>query len=180
MLKKYYLGGFFWAPIPVKRYQNTSGFAGANKSLFQICLTQSSIDLIYSKSHQISRVGLNKVRKKQPNRNKNCPEKYLNRLKLILNRTKLLGFIKSLCRHIIPLNSWTDVCLKFTQFYLCYRNYLLRKIFSTKSNDLEWCVKSTYKSNNKYNKNVKAMSQIAATKKFQKSTRKRCGKPVWP
>ena len=27
MLKKYYLGGFFWAPIPVKRYQNTSGFA---------------------------------------------------------------------------------------------------------------------------------------------------------
>ena len=28
MLKKYYLGGFFWAPIPVKRYQNTSGFAG--------------------------------------------------------------------------------------------------------------------------------------------------------
>ena len=28
MLKKYYLGGFFWAPIPVKQYQNTSGFAG--------------------------------------------------------------------------------------------------------------------------------------------------------
>ena len=28
MLKKYYLGGFFWAPIPHKRYQNTSGFAG--------------------------------------------------------------------------------------------------------------------------------------------------------
>ena len=27
MLKKYYLGGFFWAPIPLKRYQNTSGFA---------------------------------------------------------------------------------------------------------------------------------------------------------
>ena len=27
MLKKYYLGGFFWAPIPHKRYQNTSGFA---------------------------------------------------------------------------------------------------------------------------------------------------------
>ena len=25
MLKKYYLGGFFWAPIPHKRYQNTSG-----------------------------------------------------------------------------------------------------------------------------------------------------------
>ena len=30
MLKKYYLGGFFLAPIPVKRYQNTSGFAGAD------------------------------------------------------------------------------------------------------------------------------------------------------
>ena len=28
MLKKYYLGGFFWAPIPHKRYQNTYGFAG--------------------------------------------------------------------------------------------------------------------------------------------------------
>ena len=28
MFKKYYLGGFFWAPIPHKRYQNTSGFAG--------------------------------------------------------------------------------------------------------------------------------------------------------
>ena len=28
MLKKY-LGGFFWAPIPHKRYQNSSGFAGA-------------------------------------------------------------------------------------------------------------------------------------------------------
>ena len=28
MLKKYYLGGFFWAPIPVKWYQNNSGFAG--------------------------------------------------------------------------------------------------------------------------------------------------------
>ena len=28
MLKKYYLGGFFWAPIPFKRYQNTSGFTG--------------------------------------------------------------------------------------------------------------------------------------------------------
>ena len=28
-LKKYYLGGFFWAPIPHKRYQNTSGFANA-------------------------------------------------------------------------------------------------------------------------------------------------------
>ena len=94
MLKKYYLGGFFWAPIPVKRYQNTSGFAGANKSLFQICLTQSSIDLIYSKSHQISRVGLNKVRKKQPNRNKNCPEKYLNRWNYILNRIQTIRFHK--------------------------------------------------------------------------------------
>ena len=30
MLKKYYLGRFFWAPIPVKRYQNLSGFAGVN------------------------------------------------------------------------------------------------------------------------------------------------------
>ena len=27
MLKKYYLGRFFWVPIPVKRYQHTSGFA---------------------------------------------------------------------------------------------------------------------------------------------------------
>ena len=31
MLKKYYLGGFFWAPIPHKRYQNTSGFAAAQE-----------------------------------------------------------------------------------------------------------------------------------------------------
>ena len=30
MLKKYYLGRFFLAPIPVKRYQNTSGFAAAD------------------------------------------------------------------------------------------------------------------------------------------------------
>ena len=28
MLKKYYLGRFFWAPILVKWYQNTSGFGG--------------------------------------------------------------------------------------------------------------------------------------------------------
>ena len=28
MLQKYYLGGFFRASIPNKRYQNTSGFAG--------------------------------------------------------------------------------------------------------------------------------------------------------
>ena len=28
MLKKYYLGGFFWTPIPHKWYQNMSGFAG--------------------------------------------------------------------------------------------------------------------------------------------------------
>ena len=27
MLKKYYLGGFFWAPKPSKRYQNMSGLA---------------------------------------------------------------------------------------------------------------------------------------------------------
>ena len=26
MLKKYYLGGFFWVPIPIKQYQNMSGF----------------------------------------------------------------------------------------------------------------------------------------------------------
>ena len=26
MLKKYYLGEFFWAPIQVKWYQNTTGF----------------------------------------------------------------------------------------------------------------------------------------------------------
>ena len=26
MLKKYYLGGFFWAPILLKWYQNMSGF----------------------------------------------------------------------------------------------------------------------------------------------------------
>ena len=30
MLKKYYLGRFFWAPIPHKRYQNTSEFAAAD------------------------------------------------------------------------------------------------------------------------------------------------------
>ena len=29
MLKKYYLGGFFWAPILVKQYQNTSEFVSA-------------------------------------------------------------------------------------------------------------------------------------------------------
>ena len=29
MLKKYYLSRFFWVPILHKRYQNTSGFAGA-------------------------------------------------------------------------------------------------------------------------------------------------------
>ena len=28
MLKKCYLGTFFWAPIPHKPYQNMSGFAG--------------------------------------------------------------------------------------------------------------------------------------------------------
>ena len=28
MLKKYYLGGFLWAPILHKQYQNMSGFAG--------------------------------------------------------------------------------------------------------------------------------------------------------
>ena len=26
MLKKYYVGEFFWAPIPHKQYQHTSGF----------------------------------------------------------------------------------------------------------------------------------------------------------
>ena len=30
MSKKYYLGEFFWVPIPVKRYQNMSGFASGN------------------------------------------------------------------------------------------------------------------------------------------------------
>ena len=30
MLKRYYLGGFFWVPIPLKQYQNRSGFAVAN------------------------------------------------------------------------------------------------------------------------------------------------------
>ena len=33
MLKKYYLVGFFLVPIPVKQYQNMSGFAGARSSL---------------------------------------------------------------------------------------------------------------------------------------------------
>ena len=33
MLKKYYLGGFFWAPIPVKQYQNTSGFAASESDM---------------------------------------------------------------------------------------------------------------------------------------------------
>ena len=28
MLKTYYLGRFFWVPIPIKQYQNMSGFAG--------------------------------------------------------------------------------------------------------------------------------------------------------
>ena len=28
MLKKYYLGGFFWAPTLHKQYQNISGFTG--------------------------------------------------------------------------------------------------------------------------------------------------------
>ena len=32
MLKKYYLGGFFWALILVKRYQNMSGLASADCS----------------------------------------------------------------------------------------------------------------------------------------------------
>ena len=36
MLKKYYLGGFFWAPIQVKWYQNTYGFAGDMISSQQI------------------------------------------------------------------------------------------------------------------------------------------------
>ena len=35
MLKKYYLGGLFWAPIPRKQYQNTSGFAGADELGFK-------------------------------------------------------------------------------------------------------------------------------------------------
>ena len=30
MLKKYYLGGFFWVPILVKQHQNMSGFAGTD------------------------------------------------------------------------------------------------------------------------------------------------------
>ena len=30
MLKKYYLGRFFWATIPHKQYQNMSGFAGGS------------------------------------------------------------------------------------------------------------------------------------------------------
>ena len=30
MLKKYYLGLFFWVPIPVKQYQNMSGFASTS------------------------------------------------------------------------------------------------------------------------------------------------------
>ena len=32
--KKYYMGGFFWVPIPVKWYQNTSGFIFEN--IFQL------------------------------------------------------------------------------------------------------------------------------------------------
>ena len=33
LLKKYYIGVFFWAPIPHKWYQNTSGFAGGKKRM---------------------------------------------------------------------------------------------------------------------------------------------------
>ena len=36
MLKKYYLGRFFWAPIPHKWYQNTSEFAAAYYQSAQI------------------------------------------------------------------------------------------------------------------------------------------------
>ena len=32
MLKKYYLSGFFWVPIPVEQYQNMSGFTGVDKT----------------------------------------------------------------------------------------------------------------------------------------------------
>ena len=54
MLKKYYLGGFFWAPIPVKRYQNTSGFAGVHVSFLfpsvhsssHLYLRGSNLDLL--------------------------------------------------------------------------------------------------------------------------------------
>ena len=37
MLKKYYLGGFFWAPILLKWYQNMSGFACVRVALVPCC-----------------------------------------------------------------------------------------------------------------------------------------------
>ena len=42
MLKKYYLGEFFLVPIPVKQYQNMSGFAGV------VYLNQKKVEKIYS------------------------------------------------------------------------------------------------------------------------------------
>ena len=41
MLKKYYLGGFFLVPIPVKQYQNTSGFGGEDVRFSEILPTFS-------------------------------------------------------------------------------------------------------------------------------------------
>ena len=44
MLKKYYLGEFFWVPILHKRYQNMSGFAGDYGSVIQIKFNISDLE----------------------------------------------------------------------------------------------------------------------------------------
>ena len=47
MLKKYYLGAFFWAPIPHKRYQNISGFTGVLIHIVYTCIFKFSKVLMY-------------------------------------------------------------------------------------------------------------------------------------
>ena len=47
MLKKYYLGTFFWAPIPHNRYQNISGFAGVLIHIVYTCIFKFSKLLMY-------------------------------------------------------------------------------------------------------------------------------------
>ena len=42
MLKKYYLGAFFWAPIPHKWYQNISEFAGVLIHIVYTCIFKFS------------------------------------------------------------------------------------------------------------------------------------------
>ena len=50
MLQKYYLGGFFWVPIPHKHDQNMSGFAGVGTCKLYETLYNEAVTFCNDKS----------------------------------------------------------------------------------------------------------------------------------